>query len=288
MSLRLAMAVAVGLLFVGFTRAADPPKLQDNTPELLNVLFNQKAEVELDDVNNVTLFDLLNELSNKHKIGFSINDACFKAAGLMDSIKEKKPNVQATNIGICEMNLHQFLTQVLDSLGATYIVKGNGVEIVTVGYAARLAKAPTEDLEDGLLVMKEPLVCAVIKHKSLSESVELLASRYDLSIAISPQSSDAAALPVSARLLNLPADRAIEMLALQCDLRVVRKGTAFLVTSRENAKALLAEQADQARQTIDLDLLRIGKSRNAITPQQKSNPVNGTGQVQQPTEQKNK
>jgi hypothetical protein len=273
MSLRLGMAFAIGLALAGFVKAADPPKPQD-TAEVLNVLFDRKVELDLDNVNNVSLFDLLNQLTQKYKIGFSINEESFKVAGGQESLREKKPNVQATNIR--DLSIHQFLLQVLDSLGATYIIKGDVVEIVTVAHAARVAKAAIDQDANGNLVMKEPLICAIIKQTTLNDSIGQLASRYDLSVSISPLVIQGPLSPVSARLLNLPADKAIEMLALQCDLRVVRKGNAYLITTRENAKTLLAEHADQERQKIELEMLRAGSSVSTVAPQRKADSLNLT------------
>jgi hypothetical protein len=149
-------------------------------------------------------------------------------------------------------------------------VKGNVVEIVTVGHAAKLAQAATEVDAEGNKSLKEPLVCAIIKQKPLHESIDQLASRYDLSITISPQAVEGRASLVSARILNLPADKAFEMLALQCDLRVVRKGNAFVITSRDHAKTLLADQADQERSKIELERLRAGLPGLKVPPPQKT------------------
>ena len=74
-----------------------------------------------------------------------------------------------------------------------------------------------------------------------------LADRYDLTAIVSPQAGDARRAGfITARLLNVPADRALELVALQADLRVVRKGAAFLITSREHADALFQEEIEKA------------------------------------------
>ncbi len=185
-------------------------------------------------------------------------------------IAEKKPSVASTNLR--GLTLHQFLVRVLDSLGGTYIIKGNVVEVVPLAHAAKMAKAETDMDVNGNLSLKEPLVCAIIKQKPLADAVELLASRYDLSVTITPQARDGSASVVSARLMNLPADKAIEMLAVQCELRVVRKGNAFLITSREHAKTLLAEQAETDRQKIELEKLRASIHRGGAFPQMNQVP----------------
>jgi hypothetical protein len=280
MFLRLAMTLAAGLVCADFATAADPPPLQqDNTSELLHILFNKQVEVE-GNINDMSLMDLLTILSKKHGITFVINQDSFKAEGGME-ITEKKPSVASTKLN--GLTLHQFLVRVLDSLGGTYIVKGGVVEIVHFAHAVRVARVTTD--EDGDTSLKEPLVCAIIKQKPLADAIDLLASRYDLSVTIAPQARDGSASAVSARLMNLPADKAIEMLAVQCELRVVRKGNAFLITSREHAKTLLAEQVEADRQKIELEKLRASIHRSAVSPQQKSELQNIPRTVPLPAEQ---
>jgi len=268
MFLRLVMAIVVGLACADFVPAADlPPVHQDNTSELLHMLFNNQVAPVEGNINDMSLIDLLTFLSKKHGITFAINNESFKAEGGME-IAEKKPSVASTNLR--GLTLHQFLVRVLDSLGGTYIIKGNVVEVVPIAHAAKMAKAETDMDVNGNPSLKEPLVCAIIKQKPLADAIDLLASRYDLSVTIAPQARDGSASAVSARLMNLPADKAIEMLAVQCELRVVRKGNAFLITSREHAKTLLAEQVEADRQKIELERLRASIHRNTVSPQQKS------------------
>jgi hypothetical protein len=269
MSLRLLTAFAIGMIGADFVPAADPPRPQlHNTSAALDILFNQEVQIE-GNVNDKSLIDLVFELSKRYGITFMINEDCFKAAEIPD-IREKKPNVAITNVR--GLTLHQFLARVLESRNATYILKGNAVEVVTVAYAAKVAKVAVELDASGNISLKEPLVCAIIKQEKLSDAVEMLASRYDLSVTIVPQAGAAAASAVSARMMNLPVDKAIELLAVQCDLRVVREGNAFLITSREHAKTLLAEQVEKDRQKIELEKLRESIPRNAVGPQQKSDP----------------
>jgi hypothetical protein len=266
MCMRLPIVLAVGLLMAGSTLAADPPPQQDSASEILDKLFNQEVMVD-GNVNDMSLLELLNQLSIKNTLTFYINEDSFKLA-MMPDIKEKKPVLAATSLrGI---RLHQFLNMVLESMNATYIVKGNVVEIVSVAHAEKLFKAATVDDVEGIRMLKEPLVCAIVKQKPLTEAIEQLARRYDLSITINPLAIESASIAITARILNLPADKAIETLALQCDLRVVRKGNAFVITKPEHAKMLLAEQSEQERNKIELEKLRISLPRIVVPSQLKT------------------
>jgi hypothetical protein len=69
-------------------------------------------------------------------------------------------------------------------------------------------------------------------------------------------------------MLNVPADKALELLAVQCDLRVLRKGNTFLITSRDHANDLFNERQERERQKIETERLRgeIGQPRLPIPP----------------------
>jgi hypothetical protein len=261
MSPRFLMTLVAGLAFCASPAfAADTVAAQkpDATEALLDLLFKQ--EVMLGDhpndnvnINDIPLLELLSGLSTRYKLTFTINEDCFKAAGVND-IAEAKPKVASTRLR--GMKMHELLTVTLESMRATYIIKGNRIEIVTPEYAAKMAKTTTTQNADGKESLAEPLVSAIIKEKPLNEAVAMIAERYDLTVVVSPQSGDARTGFVTARLLNVPADKALELLALQADLRVVRKGNAFLITSRDHANDMFGEKLERERQLIELKKFR--------------------------------
>jgi hypothetical protein len=251
MPARFLMALALGFLFAAPAMAADEPK-SDPLAGLIDKLHGEEVAFE-GNVNEIPLFEMLQRFSKRHAVTFLINEESFKAAGEND-IKTRTPNLSATQLR--GLTLHQFLTSVLDSMSATYIVKGKTIEIVAPAYAAKLSKSATSQNEHGRVSLNEPLVSFVAKEKPLNEAVAAIAERYDLTVVVTPQAGDARTGFVTARLLNLPADKAIELLAVQCDLRVVRKGTAFLITSREHAEGLHNEKMERERQKIELEKFR--------------------------------
>lgn len=99
-------------------------------------------------------------------------------------------------------------------------------------------------------------VTVMVKEKPFNEVIEKLAEEYDLSVVIAPQSGDARSGFVTARLKNVPVEDALELLAVQCDLRVIRKGNAFLITNRDHANDLFNEKLERERQLIELKQLR--------------------------------
>jgi hypothetical protein len=220
------------------------------------ILTRLENEVQLNDsinINEVPLFELLQNLSKKYALTFVINENAFKQHGFQN-IKEEKPNIAATQLR--GLALQQFLKLTLDGMGATYLIKGNAVEIVPVAHAAKVTKSGTSQEEDGRVRLNEPLVSAIYKEKPFNEVVAKIAEAYDLTVVVSPQAGDAKTGFVTARLLNVPADKALELLALQCDLRIVRRGNAYLITSKDHANELFNEKLEKERQQIEIQKFR--------------------------------
>lgn len=232
-----------------------PAKKTDPVERVLATLAD--AEVNLGNINpnETPLIELLTFLSKSHGVNFVVLEEQFKAEG-RPNVKEEKPKSGATAAG--GQNMHQFLSTTLESMGATYLLRNGTIEIVPVRYAAKACKAALDGVgeESESPRLREPLVSAVIKEKPLNEAVAKLAEVYDLNVVVAPQAGDAKTGFVTARLLNVPADKAVELLAIQCDLRVVRKGNAFLITSRDQSNELFGEKLERERQKIELEKLR--------------------------------
>lgn len=230
----------------------------DKAAAVLQILAQEFEFQPGGNINDIPIFELLQDLSKRHGLTFVIDEDSFKQVG-QPNFKEEKPVLATTQLrGI---TLHQFLTMALNSMGATYLVKSGMIEIVPAQYAAEVTKsALTDQNENGRARLKEPLVSAIFKEKPLNEVVAKLAEMYDLNVIVSQQAGEARVGPISVRLLNVPADKALELLALQADLRVVRKANTFFITSKEQANELLTEKFKKERQAIELEKLRESKS----------------------------
>ena len=246
------------------------PKFNDKLGKLepadpaATILVTLENEVNLGDknINEIPLFELIQDLSKRYALTFVIDETAFRQAG-QPNVKEEKPKIAATQLR--GLTLHQFLNVTLDGMGATYLIKGATVEIVPVQHAAKVTKAALEPAtDDGPARLKERLVSAIYKEKPLNEVVAKIAEAYDLTVVVSPQTGDARTGFVTARLLNVPADKALELLALQCDLRVVRRGATFLITSKDHANELFDEGLEKERKKIELQKFRAAKP--AIPP----------------------
>jgi hypothetical protein len=240
-----------------------PAKKVDAAAEVLAVLGQPFQLRDGVNINDVPLFELLQDINKQTGVSFVINETSFKAVN-QPNIKEEKPKVTATQLR--GLTLQQFLTIALDSMGAVHLVRNGMIEIVSVQHAAKVTRAAlTDEAEDGGLVrLKEPLVSVIIKEKPLNEVVAQIAEAHDLTVVLLPQAGDARTGFVTARLLNVPADRALELLALQCDLRVVRRGPAYLITTRDHANELFDENLEKERKKLELQRLREGPAKPAV------------------------
>jgi hypothetical protein len=251
----LACACALTLAAPALADDAKPAKKADATERILDALAGEFSLKEGTNVADVPFFELLQELHNRHDLTFVIDDDAFAAVG-RPNVREEKPRLTATQLR--GLTLRQFLASSLEGLGAAYLVKNNSVLIVPVEVAAKVTKTPLTlgEGDTGRPRLGEVLVSAVVKEKPLNEAVAKIAETFDLTATVSPQAGDARTAAVSARLLNVPADKALELLALQADLRVVRRGTAYLITSKGQANEIFDEEQNKERQEIELKRLR--------------------------------
>jgi hypothetical protein len=243
-------------------QAKTVPASSDRTAEILNTLDREVQWKDGINLSDIPLLELLQLLSKQHDVPFLINEESFKAIGIPD-LREAKPDLAATSLR--GLRLHQLLRVVLEPLHATFLIKNNAIQIVSVEYAAEVTGSSLAhpNGEGAYPRLRAPLVSMNIKALPLKDAVGEIAERYDLTVAVSPQAGEARKEPVSARLLNAPADKALELLALQADLRVVRRGTSFLITSKEHAGEIFDEEQNKERQKIELKRLREEKPVSA-------------------------
>jgi hypothetical protein len=219
---------------------------KDATAEMLAKL-RKPADLATDEIR---LQDLADFIADRHGVPVVINAGAF--AGITDEnpldMMVKTPKVKG-------LALAETIRQALAIRNATILVRKGHIEIVPIATAAKEAKISGTD-EDGAIRLAQPLVSAIYKEKPVNEALADLAEEYDLTIVVAPQAGDNKAGFVNARLLNVPADKAIELLALQADLRVVKKGNAFFVTGKDHANELFNERLEQQQRKIEVDRLK--------------------------------
>jgi hypothetical protein len=246
----LAVAVLVSAPQLGFAQ-----EKKDATAELLarlrkpldlnsaNPKLPKGAEIP---GNELPLQEFADYLTERQGVPVVLNTAAFLSGAGDDpmELKVTMSKVKSLPLGVS-------LRQALAVLNATYLVRKGHIEIVPISFAAKEAKL-SEYEGDEPDRLSQPLVSAIYKEKPANEALADLAEEYDLTIVVAPQAGDNKAGFVNARLLNVPADKAVELLAIQADLRVVKTGNAYLVTSKDHANELFDERFEKEQRALEL------------------------------------
>ncbi len=163
------------------------------------------------------------------------------AAATLDTAKAERLSVTRLD----GMLLTTFLDVYFRNLpieNLTYLVRADHIEITTRDAAQKEAglleamdeaKTTTEksDVVRAKARLNLPLVCVAVKERPLSAVLNDLSTVYGLNIVVEPGVRELLKAPLTERLLNVPADTALELLAGQAGLAVVRKGNTFRITS---------------------------------------------------------
>lgn len=251
MSARLLIATALTVAIASSAIHGQSPtgKKPDPTAELIAKL---RKPIDLDRSDEITLNDLAAMITQKFSITVFLDEAGFRSTDA-----DTPPGSQTVKIpAVRGISLMTMLPNILAQADATFLVRRNHIEFVPIAIAGKETKNLAEGDDDAPPRLAQPLVSMIFKEKPLNEAVAELAEEYNLTVIVSPQSGDARTGFVSARLLNTPADKALELLALQCDLRVLPKANSFFITTRDHGNDLINEAMDRERSRIDLEKFR--------------------------------
>jgi RNA polymerase sigma factor (sigma-70 family) len=188
------------------------------------------------DDNGQTLDDTLKQLKQRYGLNYEINEQAFNRENVNDPgmilLAQQKPlpPMQGTLAAV----LKAILARVPVQSGATYLVRGDSIEITTMTALQNEVWGP--DFDGPFL----PLVHLKAKKWPLSDALDQLADQGRLNI-VYLASADKAATPVTARLTNVPADTAVRLLAAQAGLSVVQRDNVLLVATPEQAEAMMKE-----------------------------------------------
>jgi len=140
-----------------------------NTPsqaqkDMKDAIENKEVSIE-GNVNDMSLIELLNQISKKYGVTFVIMEDYFKA-DMMPDIKEKKPSLASTTLK--GLKLGTFLDLVLLSMNATFIVRPDYIEITT--FQRRLEEKVTRVFPVADLVIPIP---STVSQQSLQQSLSV-------------------------------------------------------------------------------------------------------------------
>jgi RNA polymerase sigma factor (sigma-70 family) len=176
------------------------------------------------------LQEVLDELGKRYDLKFDVNEPAFRDDGV-DDILGLLPAQQHPLPALKQVPLQTVLRKVLGRLPsyATYVVRGGLVEITT---EQRLHHEFWPKDHRGPYF---PLVTAAFVKRPLREALQELATKNDCSIVLDERVGDKQEAPVTATLVNAPADTAAQALADAAGLRVVVRGTVLYVTTADAA-----------------------------------------------------
>ncbi len=187
-----------------------------------------------DDV-KTPLQEALDRVERRYDTPFRVNERAFRDDGVMDVMRTEI----ASPIPIPPMPAASYQTVlqvVLDRIpapsGATFLIRDDCIEITT--NAAARAEIWGKDFKGPF----QPLVHVRARSQPVSEVLASLADRTPLNVVIDPRTKEAAATEVTVRLLNTPADTALDLLADMAGLKVVQLRNVYYVTTSEHAAEL--------------------------------------------------
>lgn len=273
-SMEHAMKRLIGLLLASFFGvalfAADPPK---PVPAKLDSKVDQTGDDPFailvkklgagkvnfpESLRDTPLRTVKVQLEKQFEIRIIVREDLFKLEGEADGeILDRKLKIDSKIDGL---PLGVALRLILADLNAVYLVQTDYIEITTRTGAvqhydhpntAKLAKGKlgAEPYNEFLreLVRDVPLVCAVVKDESLSTAAFALAEQYGFTVIVSKQAGEDANKKVSARIRNVPFETALEVLASEAGLTLVRRDQAYILTNSEHAAELKSHGAKATR-----------------------------------------
>lgn len=240
--------LAVGLVAVPGgvpVRAAGDEKKEPAAPptaeKIVSVLQNSRVQYDKD-LQTTPFPELLGDLAKRYDLTFVVDKVALGDAvgGLNDAKADRLSTARLDGLPLGTFLDIYFRGLSIENV--TYLVRPDYIEITTREAAQKEAGLPeaiqeaTTTGEPGEVVrakarMNLPLVCVAVKDKPLGAVLKDLTRVYGLNIVVEPGARQALAAELTEQLLNVPADTALEVLAGQAGLSVVRKGNVFRITA---------------------------------------------------------
>jgi len=194
---------------------------------------------------NTSLQDALDYLSEKYGMTFIIDSNAFAAINVAKPSESQIELRKMLGISLFKV-LRLMLGQVKgdDGIG-DYILRDDYVEITTSKQVELEANPMKWKGKDRAFA---PRVDAEHERLPLHEALRELAETSGVNIILDARATKAGWTAVTARMKSMPLDTAVELLADMADLKAVAVDRAIYVTTKENARAILKEQAERAMQ----------------------------------------
>jgi hypothetical protein len=186
----------------------------------------------------MTLGDGLQFLSQRCDVRIVVNEKAFRDRPdlLKTEIIGNRP-IEPTTAPLGQM-LQTLLTRAdSEDSEVAYVIRRDRVEVTT-----RSALAAEFFPNRHLDLPPVPLVIVSLKKVPLESALEKLARTHDVNIVLDGRAGEAARMPVSAELVNVPLDTAVRLLADMAGLKAVQIDNVVYVTTPANAAVLQKEE----------------------------------------------
>jgi hypothetical protein len=262
--MRKTMGVGLVLGLTGLVIAVGPAVSQDRQPaaapaesaaaRAAAIAAKLARPVKIDKQENVPLRDVLEFLGDQVGVTFLVNDQALSGGGpgmAVANAAAGAPEDYRVHVPkLANVRLSRVLDLIARQVNGAWLVRPDCVEITSVGERQRAGVFRTDPSNADAADVDQtrtdvPLVNLSVKGRPLADVLAGLASLYERSVIVSPQSGDKARAPVSAEFLNVPFDTAVLMLADMADLKVVPRDNALYVTTAERVAQWTKELQEQ-------------------------------------------
>lgn len=239
------MAKWAVMVLIGLAALVAPPaaRADDGRFAIADLLQKPVDTVGFDDV-KTTLQEALDQYAKRYGVRFVANERAFRDEAVQDVLKLEiaQPAAIPPLFGVrYDQAWQPILDRIPNPSGVTLLIREGYVEITTK--AAARAEIWGDEYPGPFL----PLVHVHALKRPLEEVLKGVADRATLNVVVDPRAKEKAATDVTARLLNTPADTALDLLADMAGLKAVRVRNVFYVTTAEHAAELRKEIEIQAK-----------------------------------------
>jgi hypothetical protein len=191
----------------------------------------------------LTCIEFLNFLSERYDVSFEVNDRAFEEDGISEVLKSEITKNEPL-APMSDTTLRQILTKVLTRLEpksrATFLIRKDAIEITTEAAVRGELGLPVPKLDDEAknALPLTPILWEAINDEPLADVLHRVADAEDVTILVDPRVKAKAATKIDATLRNVPREVALTFLCDMADLAVVKRSSAYYVTSPQNAERL--------------------------------------------------
>lgn len=253
LALILSSAISHPVLAVQPRHAMIPLKASAGETTVDTIVQQLQRGITIERPFEAPLKDLLAVLHDRAGVNLYVNRNAFRNAEPpledVEGCKIKLPALKNTRVATV-------LNLALDQLDGTFLVRRDHVEITTIRDALALHGEPwveSDPDDDDAEIITQPLskwrpifVHLTFTSRSLHDIVhDLNDANPECNILIAPAASEKAKTLLTGHLVNLPAHKALNLLADMADLKVVVVKSAHLIATRESAEPLLNRLAEE-------------------------------------------